>query len=372
MLGRGFLFNSASHSQHQDSTLPGLDCKMRPWMRDLPTSVWAGQGWAFHENGPRELPSTGGSNAMQGAEVFESAGVAAEEVKTTDQEIKETPAIVAATAPAPPLVEGQKPYRFTRSNLAKQSGVQNIIWNNGTQSWSVQFKEDDRKTSRNFAVKKFVGPGCSEEEADAMALQAALTFRAELVQQGILSEPKVKDPNFTSEVPGVVWCKKRQDWVVQIALDKKRIQGGYFTEKAAAEAKALELREQHGLQRQVKPVDSLATLPAFHPKVPCPGVLWEINKHILEPAASSPKGDDAKRGHEDGSKLLSIYYHLLIHFPCKFACFTTVIIRNILGGCDWASSRTWSERSGASQAPLPMWPPTPCWIMGFDEAGLLE
>jgi len=49
-------------------------------------------------------------------------------------------------------------------------------------------------------------------------------------------------------------------------------------EKAAAEAKALLLREKHGLQRQVKPVATLANryagLPVFQPKVPYPGVYW--------------------------------------------------------------------------------------------------
>ena len=49
-------------------------------------------------------------------------------------------------------------------------------------------------------------------------------------------------------------------------------------EKAAAEAKALLLREKHGLQRQVKPVATLANryagLSVFQPKVPYPGVYW--------------------------------------------------------------------------------------------------
>ena len=52
--------------------------------------------------------------------------------------------------------------------------------------------------------------------------------------------------------------------------------------KAAAESKALELREKHGLQLQVKPVPSLANryagLPVFHPKVPYPGVKWNVRE----------------------------------------------------------------------------------------------
>jgi hypothetical protein len=123
-------------------------------------------------------------------------------------------------------------------------------------------------------VKKFIGPGISEAQADAAALKAAKAFRAELVEKGILREPKPRDPNFTSEVPGVKWYKRTQKWRVRICPGggKKTIFGGYFTEKAAAEAKALELMEKAGLQRQVKPVATLSELPVFHPKVPYPGV----------------------------------------------------------------------------------------------------
>eukprot|EP00438_Fugacium_kawagutii_P009658 Skav215007 [mRNA] locus=scaffold508:1276531:1277019:- [translate_table: standard] len=51
-----------------------------------------------------------------------------------------------------------------------------------------------------------------------------------------------------------------QKWHVRVPqkCSKKYIYGGLFMGKAAAEAKALELREQHGLQR----------------KVPYPGVKW--------------------------------------------------------------------------------------------------
>ena len=65
-------------------------------MRDLPTSVWAGHGWAYDENGLRRLSSSGGSHAMQGVEVFESVGLAAEEVKPSDGKIKEARVAVAA------------------------------------------------------------------------------------------------------------------------------------------------------------------------------------------------------------------------------------------------------------------------------------
>ena len=257
--------------------------KMWPWMRDLPTSVWAGHGWAFDENGLRRLSSSGGSHAMQGVEVFESVGAAAEEVKPSDERIKEARAAVAAAERPPPPAEGQKPAHFKRIYVEKQSGVPNVLWDRTLMAWSVKVPRLDSngkrigRSNRVFSVKKFIGPGISEAQADAAALEAAKAFRAELVEKGNLSEPKPLDPNFTSEVPGVQWHKRIQKWQVEINLksDQKKIYGGYFTEKAVAEAKALELVEKAGLQRQVKPVATLSELPVFHPKVPYLGVSWE-------------------------------------------------------------------------------------------------
>ena len=265
-----------------------MDCmKMWPWMRDLPTSVWAGRGWAFDENGLRRLTSTGGSGAMQGVEVFESVGAAAEELKPTDAIVREA----ASAAPHAELpvacAEGPKPTSFKRHNLVKQSGVQNVRWHPTCHAWTVDFPcydQEGRKsgtTGRKFSVAKFMVNGRSEAEADAAALEAAKAFRAELVRKGTLQEPKERDPNLTSDVPGVRWSKQSKKWQVRISLKKsnpkepqKKIYGGYFTEKAAAEAEAWRLQELHGLQRQVKAVSTLSALPMFHPKVPYGGVTW--------------------------------------------------------------------------------------------------
>ena len=184
------------------------------------------------------------------------------------------------------LAVEQKPAEFRRCGLAKQSGVRNIRWCPQAFGWKVQFPKVDSKgqfistTSREFRVKKFMAPGCTEAEADAAALEAAKAFRTELVEKGILIEP---NPDFTSEVRGVSWAKRAKKWQVLVAVNKRnRIFGGYFTEKATAEAKALELRERHGLQLQVKPVPTLANrydgLPVFHPKVPYPGVKWNVRE----------------------------------------------------------------------------------------------
>ena len=231
---------------------------------------------------------------MQGVEVFESVGAAAEELKPKDAIVREA-ASAAPHAVAPASAEVLKPNKFLMHNLEKQSGVPGVLWNCTCCAWKVSIPKYDSKgkrkgeTSRMFAVKKFMVNGRSEAEADAAALEAAKAFHAELVRKGILKEPKERDPNFNSDVPGVRWRKHDKKWYVEISLRKsnakkpdKRIYGGYFTEKAAAEAEALRLQELHGLQREVKAVSTLETryagLPMFHPKVPYGGVTWEQSK----------------------------------------------------------------------------------------------
>ena len=224
---------------------------------------------------------------MQGVEVFESVGAAAEEPKPKDAIVREA-ASAASHAELPvACAEGAKPNKFMMNNLVKQSGVPGVKWNSTCFAWEVAIPKYDSKgkrkgnTNRKFSVKKFMVNGRSEAEADAAALVAAKAFRAELVRKGVLQEPKELDPNFTSDVPGVAWHKRDKRWEVRISLKKrnpkepqKAIYGGYFTEKAAAEAEALRLQELHGLQREVKAVNTLSALPVFRPKVPYSRVNW--------------------------------------------------------------------------------------------------
>eukprot|EP00435_Cladocopium_sp_Y103_P006086 s2457_g1.t4 len=223
---------------------------------------------ATHETGAEQemmLSSADSSHAMQGLEVFESVGVPNEEAAPGDEKTKEA-SVTMPTAEHPlPLAVAQKAPQVRKYQLAKQSGVPNILWCTWSFAWRVNFPKVDSKgkilswTNRVFAVKKFMATGCTEAEADAAALEAAKVFRAELVEKGILTEPTLKDPNVTSEVPGVFWSKSKKKWVVEVSLkERKRTRGGSFTEKGVAEEKALELWEKHGLQLQVKHVPSLA------------------------------------------------------------------------------------------------------------------
>ena len=225
-------------------------------LRDLPVSG-AGRSQAFDSNGLRWLSSAGGSHAAQGREIFEF--VADKEAGSRDTKSKGAPVAMAMAAVEHPLLPAaeQKPAEFRKYKLAKQSGVRDIRWSTKAFAWAVHFPQVDSKgkfislTSRRFAVKKFMIAGYTEAEADVAALEAAKAFRTELVEKGILKEPKL-DPNFTSEVPGVFWQKSQKKWMMEVHVHVHRQRGkrirGCFKEKAEAEAKALELREKHGLQ----------------------------------------------------------------------------------------------------------------------------
>ena len=270
----------------QDCDVRGLDMmKKWPWMRDLPTCIWAGRGWAYDANGLRRLSSAGGGDAMQGVEVWESVGTGPEEVEGKVERPLGEPGAVPQLA--------QTPSKIMRHNVAKQSGVPGVTWNGSMWAWEVRWPKLDAKgkikgqTGRGFSISSFMKQGLTEDEADAAALEAAKAFRADLVRQGLVKEPKAKDPQFTSDVVGVRWDKAQKKWEVALSPKQtkgkegvKRIFGGRFTEKAAAEAKALELAEAHGLQRSVRAVGSFGErhdgLPRFEPKVPYPRVNWDI------------------------------------------------------------------------------------------------
>ncbi|CAK9029596.1 Uncharacterized protein SCF082_LOCUS18862, partial [Durusdinium trenchii] len=113
----------------QDIKVRGLDLmKMWPWMRDLPTCLWAGRGWAFDENGLRRLSTSGGSDAMEGVEVWDSVGQAPEEVKPMEEIVKEATAAATAGFSSEGPATSEKPVRFRRDNSGKQSGVPDVTW----------------------------------------------------------------------------------------------------------------------------------------------------------------------------------------------------------------------------------------------------
>ncbi|CAJ1394020.1 unnamed protein product, partial [Effrenium voratum] len=103
-------------AQEAGSFARGADCmKMWPWMRDLPSHIWAGRGWAYDESGPHRLPSAGGAGAMQGVQVLESIGKGGQPA-APDQLGQATSLLPAGSS------QGVKPARMLSKQQAKQSG----------------------------------------------------------------------------------------------------------------------------------------------------------------------------------------------------------------------------------------------------------
>jgi len=100
---------------------------------------------------------------MQGVEVFESVGAAAEELKPKDAIVREAASAASHGELPVAFVEGPKPTSFKRHNLVKQSGVQHVVWHPTCQAWSVDFPSYDQKgrktgrTGRKFSVSKVHG-----------------------------------------------------------------------------------------------------------------------------------------------------------------------------------------------------------------------
>ncbi|CAE7041099.1 unnamed protein product [Symbiodinium sp. KB8] len=253
---------SSTGTQHR-----AAECmKMWPWMRDLPTRAWAGNGWLLVEDGMMKLSPTGGGSAMQGLEIFESIGSVPEpgEPKSSEQ-----------TSGAEPRAEQGQVVTARFQGLERQSGIQGISWSREMTTWRVQWNEGHSRKARNFPISKHMKLGLSEAEALEAALEEAKAFREELVRQGKLKPPKPSTEKASgSAVRGIKYDKNNGTYRVQMTdpSTKKLVHGGMFKVKEEAEARAREL----GVESEggVVPVKPLSEIPHFEPLGPQPGIKW--------------------------------------------------------------------------------------------------
>ena len=270
-------------------------------MRDLPSSIWAGRGLAYDEQcGLRRLSCAGGAEAMHGVQVWESvgAGQPTAQPPTAAQSAAAPRSVAVGDARANVPGNAVKPAKVLAKQQEKQSGVPGISWQISRFCWQLRWTEKDKKGGsarhiQNFTISSFMKQGLNEVEAEAAALEAAKAFRADLVARGRIKE-KLRDESLTSDVPGVKFAKASKKW--QVVIPKPgggRIQGGCFKEKAEAEARALQLRELHGLQRTVKACASRDELRVFQPKVAFPGVTWHVQKQCWQARTSGSKSSIA-------------------------------------------------------------------------------
>ncbi|CAE7813923.1 ADARB1 [Symbiodinium sp. CCMP2456] len=255
---------SSTGNQHR-----AAECmKMWPWMRDLPTRAWAGNGWLLVEDGMMKLSPTGGGSAMQGLEIFESVGSVPEPGEPSSRA-------------EPRAEEGQVVTKCFRG-LERQSGIQGICWHRAKACWRVQWSVPSKPNQqRHFPISKHLKLGLSEAEADEAALQEAKAFRQELVRLGKLKPPKtVTEKDSGSTVRGICYDKSSGAFRVRITdpSTNKKVHGGYFKVKEEAEARARELAKELGLQEELVPVKPLSELPNFEPLGPQKNIKWNLGE----------------------------------------------------------------------------------------------
>ena len=253
---------SSTGTQHR-----AAECmKMWPWMRDLPTRAWVGNGWLLVEDGMMKLSPTGGGSAMQGLEIFESMGSVPE------------PAETKSSSRAEPRAEQGQVVTKQFRGLERQSGIQNISWKREKACWRVHWHQAGKRKMLHFPISKHMKLGLSDDEAVEAALHEAKAFREELVRQRKVKPPKaITEKTDASAVRGVDFHKSSQKWRVQFRhpVTKQNLHGGCFEVKEEAEAKAREMfqifwDEHH----EVVPVKRLSELPHFEPLGPQKGIKW--------------------------------------------------------------------------------------------------
>jgi len=97
---------------------------------------------------------------------------------------------------------------------AKKSGVPGVFWEGRDKCWKVKWNTSQgselKKRSKIFTVALFQQFGQGTQAAEAAALQAAITFREELLRSGQMKAPRASARQ--SGVAGVVWSTSRRRW----------------------------------------------------------------------------------------------------------------------------------------------------------------
>ncbi|CAE7852813.1 unnamed protein product [Symbiodinium sp. KB8] len=199
---------------------PDVICmKVRPWMPDLPTELWVGNGYLLAEDGMLQLSPTGAASAIRCLEVPESAGPVTE--------CDEKPSEAVVQRPTKKRAHGGKAKKLRQKPVgAKASGsaVSGVSYDKQSRKWRV------RKWDPASKKKVFGGSFALKKEAEAKARELGSKMRR---------RPRLSG----STVTGVSYHKASQKWRVECwdPAIKKRVCGGYFAVMEEAEAKAREL-----------------------------------------------------------------------------------------------------------------------------------
>ena len=247
----------------------------------------------------RRRSSTGGSGAVQGVEVFESVGAAAEELKPKDAFVREvaSAALHAALPVAFAKEWSRHPSRGTTSwsrvVCQRCCGVAAALPGSRSRSKIPKAREKaGGKTNRVFSVSQFLDNSSTEAEAE-------LHWR--LPRPSVLSwGARASSRSRRSGIPtspatwcGFLWSKSIQ-----------RSHGKRFVVALSPRRQRPRRRPSSSddLQMQVKAASTWSALPVFHPKLPYRGVKWEQGEQRW-PGSQSFGGDEGFHGCFSPSKV---------------------------------------------------------------------
>ena len=165
---------------------PDVICmKMRPWMPDLPTELWVGNGYLLAEDGMLQLSPTGAASAIPCREVPESVGHVTE--------CDEKPSEAVFQRPTKKRAHGGKAKKLRQKTVGAKalgSAVSGVSYDKQSRKWRV------RKWDPAIKKSVFRGSFALKKEAEAKARELGNKIRR---------RPKLSG----SAVRGVYYDKKR-------------------------------------------------------------------------------------------------------------------------------------------------------------------
>jgi len=158
----------------------------------------------------------------------------------------------------------------------KHSGCPSVLWNEQFAAWQAERISHGKREVKQFFVRQYMHEGRSFEEANQIALAAAIAFtnsreREKTVNRmAIYREPLPPSmsawcgnrnkrgermdktralPIYRSDVPGVSWCSNRRYWQAHMTVHGKRL-ARYFRTQDDTPAEIVRARRKADAQRR--------------------------------------------------------------------------------------------------------------------------
>lgn len=109
-----------------------------------------------------------------------------------------SPAAASAASSSSAAASAGRPARAQlclENKPSRQSGVPNVVWLEQEHSWRVEYRDNKITRGKTFPIHRYAVRDRTFDEATEAALQEAIAFREDLVEQGIVKEEEEEDLN---------------------------------------------------------------------------------------------------------------------------------------------------------------------------------